>query len=195
MSRTRIVWGVTGAGDFLAESLLAAERIQDEMGIRVTAVLSANAVLVAKWYKLWDELTTRFDKTLVEKGPNQPFLAGPLQTGRYSLFYVSPASANTTAKISHGIADTLITNCVAQAVKGGTPVYIYPVDQKPGSVATRIPGGDTITIRTRRIDLENVERLRNMEGITVLNHPGDIEAIANRLRVRSHRSRGPSVAD
>lgn len=49
----------------------------------------------------------------VEKGSNAPFVAGPLQVGYYPLFFVSPATANTVAKIAYGIADTLITNCFA----------------------------------------------------------------------------------
>jgi len=101
--------------------------------------------------------------------------------GRYALFFVSPATANTTAKIAHGIADSLISNCVAQAVKGGTPVYIYPVDQRPGTVATKIPGGKEIRIRTRGVDVENVNRLKAMEGITVLEHPEQIEGIVASL--------------
>ena len=34
-----------------------------------------------------------------------------------------------------------------------------------------------ITIRTRRVDVENVERLKDMESITVLKHPFEIEQI------------------
>jgi len=38
------------------------------------------------------------------------------------------ATSNTVSKIAYGIADSLVTNAVAQAVKGGVPVYIVPVD-------------------------------------------------------------------
>jgi len=114
---------------------------------------------------------------MVEKGPNVPFLAGPLQVGYYSLLVISPATANTTAKIAHGIADTLLTNCVAQAMKGGTPVYIYPIDQKQGTIATTTPDGRRIWITTRKVDVENVEKIRVMQGISVLGHPAEIESI------------------
>jgi flavoprotein len=56
-------------------------------------------------------------------------------------------------------------------------VYIYPVDQEFGSRETPVPKGHKITITTRKIDVENVERIRNMEGITVLKHPFEIEEI------------------
>ena len=177
MKKIRIAWGITGAGDYLTESMSVMKNISGHSDVEVTVLVSKNAEMVMKLYKLWRDLISNFEKIKVEKGPNKPFVVGSLQVGYYSLFYVSPATANTTAKIAHGIADTLITNCVSQAVKGGTPVYIYPVDQKVGCVETQIPGGDSIKIRTRRVDVENVEKLKGMEGISVLKHPSDIEPI------------------
>lgn len=177
MKKVRIAWGITGAGDYLSESLSIMKKISEDFDVEVTVLLSKSGEMVVKWYRLWDELQASFAKVKVEKGPNVPFVAGPLQVGYYRLFFVSPATANTVAKITYGIADTLITNCVAQAIKGGTPVYIYPVDQELGSRETQIPNGDVITIYTRRVDVENVERLRAMEGITVLKHPFEIEQI------------------
>jgi len=170
----RIVWGITGAGDYLEESLSAVKRLKAEMGLDVTVIASRSAEIVLRWYGLLEDIGSSVGRIRVERGPNRPFIAGPLQTGYYSLLFVSPATANTTAKIAHGIADSLITNCVAQAVKGSVPVYIFPVDQRPGEVVTRLPKGDTITIRTRRIDVENAETLSRMEGIRVLGHPREI---------------------
>jgi len=173
----RIAWGITGAGDYLVESLTIMKKISRDFEVEITILVSKNAEMVVKWYRLWDDIKSSFEKVKVEKGANVPFIAGPLQIGHYRFFFVSPATANTVAKIAHGIADTLITNCVAQAIKGGTPVYIYPVDQELSSRETQVPEGDTITIRTRRVDVENVERIRNMEGITVLKHPFEIESV------------------
>lgn len=177
MKKIRVAWGITGAGDYLAESLSVMKKISRDFEVEFTVLVSKNSEMVIKWYRLWKDLKSSFEKVKLEKGPNVPFIAGPLQIGRYSLFFVSPATANTVAKIAYGIADTLITNCVAQAIKGGTHAYIYPVDQELGSRETPIPEGDKITITTRRIDVENVERIRNMEGITVLKHPFEIEEI------------------
>ena len=181
MKKIRIAWGITGAGDYLADSLEIMRRVSEDENMEVTVLVSKNAQIVIKWYRLWGEIKSSFEKVKIERGPNQPFIAGPLQVGYYRLFYVSPATANTTAKIVSGIADTLITNCVSQAIKGGTPVYIYPVDQDPGSIETEIPGGRTISIRTRNVDLDNSRRLGEMEGITVLKRPGDIEPILKSL--------------
>jgi archaeoflavoprotein AfpA len=185
--KLRVAWGITGAGDYLVESMEAMKNLRRDFGVEVTVLLSKNGELVVKWYGLWKELNGSFDKVKSERGPNVPFVAGPLQLGHYAFFFVSPATGNTSAKIAYGIADSLISNCVAQTIKGGTPVYIYPVDQKPGSQLTEGPKGEQITVTTRQIDLENVDRLRNMEGITVLSHPSEIEAVASSMWTKVDR--------
>jgi archaeoflavoprotein AfpA len=179
--KIRVAWGITGAGDYIVESMEAMKNLRKDSGVEVTVLLSKDGELVVKWYNLWDELQTSFDRIKSERGPNIPFVAGPLQLGHYAFLFISPATANTSAKIAHGIADSLVTNSVAQTIKGGTPVHIYPVDQKPGSQLTEGPNGEQITITTRRIDLKNVEKLRSMEGITVLSHPSEIEEVARTL--------------
>ena len=62
-----------------------------------------------------------------------------LSLGKYDLLIVSPATANTVSKIVYGIADTLVTNAVAQAGKGAVPVYMVPVDIHPGPIDTVLP--------------------------------------------------------
>ena len=180
--KVRVAWGITGAGDYLRESLDAMIELTRDFGVEVTVLLSKNGELVVKWYDLWDDLNASFDKVRSEKGPNLPFLAGPLQLGHYAFLFVSPATGNTVAKIAYGIADSLITNCVAQTVKGGTPVLIYPVDQVAGSQETEGPRGERITISTRQIDLDNVAKLKAMPGVEVLGHPGEIKSAVKDTR-------------
>ena len=129
------------------------------------------------WYKLFDKLKEHFEDVRVEKGPNIPFIIGPLQTGKFKFFFISPLTGNSTAKIAHGIADSLITNAVAQTMKGGIPVYVYPVDQKEGEFVTELPNGKKLRLKSRKLDLELVEKLRNMEGLHVLSHPNEIKKI------------------
>jgi len=175
--KVKVAWGITGAGDYLRESMDAMRELARDLGVEVTVLLSKNGELVVKWYDLWEDLNASFDKVRSEKGPNVPFLAGPLQLGHYALLFISPATGNTVAKIAHGIADSLITNCVAQTVKGGTPVYVYPVDQVAGSQQTEGPRGENITITTRQVDLENVAKLEAMPGIDVLKRPEEIVSV------------------
>ena len=177
MARTRIAWGITGAGDYVRESLDVMSELEQDPEHSVTVLLSKSGELVVKWYGLWDRLKAEFSHVHSERGANTPFLAGPLQLGHYALLFISPGSANTVAKIACGIADSLITNCVAQTIKGGTPVYIYPVDQLLGSQETEGPQGERITISTRQVDIDNVEKVRRMAGIHVLSDPTEIQGV------------------
>ncbi len=171
----RIAWGITGSGDYLEETLEVMIEISEKHGdVEIVPVLSKNAELVLRWYKLYDKLEKHFPGIKIEKGPNIPFIAGPLQIGAYKFMVVCPATGNTTAKIAHGIADSFITNAVAQAMKGGTPIYIYPVDQHVGSVTTDLPDGKKFTLTMRKVDVDNVDKLRRMDGITVVSSPRKI---------------------
>ncbi len=64
--------------------------------------------------------------------------AGRLLIGMYRALIVSPATANTIAKIVRGIADTPPTIAAAQALKGGVKVIIVPTDIEP-EYETEIP--------------------------------------------------------
>ena len=57
--------------------------------------------------------------------------AGRLSMGRYLALVASPATANTVAKVVNGIADTPPTIAIAQALKGGVPVFVVPTDAEP----------------------------------------------------------------
>ncbi|HID47336.1 MAG TPA: archaeoflavoprotein AfpA [Methanothermococcus okinawensis] len=170
----RIAWGITGCGDKIEEVVNTMIELKNELHLDIDVYASKSAKRVLKWYKLWDKLIDEFQEIKVEVDANAPFLAGKLQTGKYHIFLVAPATANTVAKIAHCIADTLITNAVSQGVKGGVPVYIFPPDNRVGEIETVIPGGKTLKLRIRKEDVENVNKLRMMEGITVLDTVEDI---------------------
>ncbi len=86
-------------------------------------------------------------------------------------------TANSTAKIAYGIADTLITNAVSQGAKARVPIYLYPPDNKPGELETILPGGKKLTLYIREVDVENVDRIRKMKSITVLDNVQDIRKV------------------
>jgi archaeoflavoprotein AfpA len=170
----RMVWGITGSGDRINEILETMIQLKEQNGLKISVIVSKAGEQVFRWYKLWNRLKASFDKVLTETNANVPFIAGPLQIGKYDLLFVAPLTGNSTAKIAYGIADTLITNAVAQTLKGNTPVYVYPVDQSKNPVETTGPDGIKFTICPRSIELENVDRLRNMKGVTVLLNPSEI---------------------
>lgn len=176
-NQVRIAWGITGSGDKLTECVTFMEELTKAYHLDVHVYLSKEGVVVLKYYKLLKEVKDYFPKLSTEKGPNAPFLSGKIQLGTYDFVLIAPATANTVAKIAYGIADSLITNSTAQAVKADVPVYIFPVDQKEGEILTTLPNGRDLKLRMRKEDVENVERLRRMRGITVLSRIEEIEAV------------------
>jgi archaeoflavoprotein AfpA len=170
----QVVWGITGSGDHLGQIVEIVGELNADDQVRVRVLVSKAGEQVLRWYKLWDELNQRVSKVQVEVNANAPFLAGPLQLGKYDLLVVAPLTANSTAKIVHGIADTLITNAVAQTLKGPTPVVLYPVDQTQGSIPATGPGGEQFEVHIRDIDSQNAGKLREMSNTTVLPSPEHI---------------------
>ena len=177
----KIAWGITGSGDRLAESVKVMKLLRNKNDLDIDVVVSKAGKTVLAWYKLWEMMEESFDRVFIESTPNTPFLVGPLQLGKYDFLLLCPATANTTAKIAHGIADSLLTNCVAQATKAGLPTFIFPVDQKAGEIVTVLPNKKRITLHIRDVDIENVEKLRRIKDITVLSNPKDIEPIILKL--------------
>lgn len=177
----RIAWGITGCGDYLKESLDIIKDLAREHNLDVRVYLSEAGEMVVKWYRLFNDLKTSFPKTYSEKSPNIPFLVGDLQLGKYDFLLITPSTSNTVAKIAAGISDTLLTNAVAQAMKAKVPVYIFPADQRRGEVITDLPDGRKLTLTMRDVDIEAVDKLRKMPGITVLGHPDEIREVIKKL--------------
>jgi archaeoflavoprotein AfpA len=171
------MWGITGTGYLLEECIDLMQELQEEYGVDLTVILSKEGAAVVRWYKKWILLTEAVKRVKVEKTPNIPFYAGPLQLGKYDVFLVCPVSANSVAKIVYGIADTLITNCIAQAIKGGMNVHIFPSDQDLEPIVTTRPDGSPLVLKIRDIEMENIERLKKMEGIIVVSEFSEIKDI------------------
>lgn len=172
-----IAWGITGCGDKIEQIASVMVELKKRYDVHVKVYASKSAEMVLRWYRLWDTIKNEFINIRVEVNSNAPFLAGKLQTGSFDLFLIAPTSANTVAKIAHGIADTLLTNAVSQAAKAMIPIYILPCDIKFGETETLLPNGKILKLRIREIDVENVNRLRKMESIEILESVKMIEKI------------------
>lgn len=138
----RIGFAFTGAGHLLNESVQVAEKLAKNH--EVTVFISGAAEEVLKMYGLYDRVVrlTGGKYRELATDSNQKFsypITGRLSIGKYDLLIVSPATANTVAKIVNGIADTLVTNAVAQAGKGAVKTFMVPVDIHPGPVDTVLP--------------------------------------------------------
>jgi len=174
--RRKVAWGVTGSGDKLLETVEVMKRIKamykDKVEMQV--YLSKAAEQVLKYYKLTDDLRSNFDRIWAEVNANSPFLAGQLQLGTFEFLLIAPATSNTVAKISTGIADSLLSNSAIMALKAFIPIYIMPSDCREGIAVTKLPGGQEMKLRVRKEDADNTEKLAKMEGLFVLENPENI---------------------
>jgi archaeoflavoprotein AfpA len=174
--KRKVAWGLTGAGDKIAEFIKEMKKIQREYAetVEIQAFLSKAAELVLKYYKLEAELKQSFQKVYVEINSNTPFLAAWMQMHKYEFLLIAPATSNTVAKISNSIGDTLLTNAAIMSLKAFVPVYIAPTDYKVGTVSTKLPDGREMKLRVRREEVEQVEKLKRMEDVYVLEGPQQI---------------------
>jgi hypothetical protein len=99
---------------------------------------------------------------------------GKLYEEHYHTLIVAPATSNTVAKCALGISDTLPTNMFAQAGKLGIASLVLACDTEP-VVLTRAPR-DWVTLRPRRIEFDNLERLRAIDHCTVVCTVPQLEA-------------------
>ena len=176
--RSRFAWCITGSGHFLEESIALAARLP-----QLDLFLSDAAEEVLPIYKLRiEDLRPRFGPgfRLVRDKTASAVPVGMLYDDDYHTVVIAPATSNTVAKCAFGISDTLPTNMFAQAGKLGIPGSVFACDTEP-VVVTRSPH-DWVTLRPRRIELDNVERLRGIEYCQVVRSPGELEAaLAARL--------------
>ena len=171
-SRLRFAWCITGSGHYLEESLALAGRLP-----ALDLFLSDAAEEVLPIYKLaLEELRPRFGPgfRLLRDKTASAVPVGMLYDDIYHTVVIAPATSNTVAKCVAGISDTLPTNMFAQAGKLGIPGIVFACDTEP-VVVTRSPH-DWVTLYPRRIELDNVERLRAIDGCQVVCSPAELEA-------------------
>lgn len=177
--KSKVAWGITGAGDKIAEYIEAMKTIKKEYEdtVEIQVFLSKAAETVLKFYKLEDDLKQNFAKVTVEVNSNTPFLAAWMQMRRYEFLLIAPATSNTVAKIANSIGDTLLTNAAIMSLKAFVPVYIAPTDYEVGSVSTKLPNGKEMKLRVRKEEVEQVRKLQQMEDVYVLENPQKIHAV------------------
>ncbi len=177
--KKKVAWGITGSGDRIVETVEIMKKIkkQFENEVEILVYLSKAGDQVIKYYRLTQALKENFRKIFVEINPNSPFLAGQLQTGKFEFLLIAPATSNTVAKISMGIADSLLSNAAIMGLKAFIPLYIMPSDYKEGVILTRLPNGRNLKLRIRKDDVEHVKKLASMESVTILEKPEEIYQI------------------
>lgn len=172
--KSRFAWCLTGSGHGLHESLALAERLPG-----VDLFLSAAGEEVLGIYQIGlEQLKARFRVFRDKTASGVP--VGMLYSDVYHTVLIAPATSNTVAKCALGLSDTLPTNMFAQAGKLGIPGIVFACDTEP-VVVTRAPH-DWVTLRPRRIELDNVERLRGIDHCRVVASVAELEtALDQRL--------------
>jgi flavoprotein len=172
-STARFAWCITGSGHYLEESIALAARLP-----ALDLFLSDAAEEVLPLYKMrLDELKPRFGPgfRLLRDKTASAVPVGMLYEDVYHTIVIAPATSNTVAKCVVGISDTLPTNMFAQAGKLGIPSIVFACDTEP-TVVTKSPH-DWVTLRPRRVELDNVERLRDIEFCHVVRSPDELQAV------------------
>ena len=177
--KRKVAWGITGAGDKIAEFIEVMKEIQKEYmdTVEIQVFLSKAADLVLKYYRLEDDLKQNFAKVRVELNSNVPFLAAWMQMGKYEFLLIAPATSNTVAKIANSIGDTMLTNATIMSLKAFVPVYIAPTDYREGTVYTKLPNGKEMKLRVRKEEVAQVKKLERMEDLFVLEGPQKIREV------------------
>jgi archaeoflavoprotein AfpA len=185
VKKRKIAWGITGAGDKIAEIIETMKGFKQEFEavLDIDVYVSKNAETMLKFYRLDEELKKSFPKVFVEVNSNSPFLAGTMESGKYEFLLIMPASSNTVAKIVNSISDTLLTNSALMALKAFVPVWVMPVDYKEGVVTTRLPNGKDLKLRVRKEEAEQVRKLMATEDVRVFENPSNVhEALVERFK-------------
>jgi flavoprotein len=173
-ARARFAWCLTGSGHGLDESLALARRLPD-----CDLLLSAAGEEVLGIYGITLE-SLKADFRVIRDKTASAVPVGQLYEETYHTVVIAPATSNTVAKCAFGFSDSLPTNMFAQAGKLGIPGIVFACDTEP-VVITKAPH-DWVTLRPRRIELDNVARLREIEGCEVVCSPTELEAaLARRL--------------
>ena len=177
--KRKVAWGITGSGDRLVETVEVMKEIkrQYQNEVDIVVYLSKAGDQVVKYYRLGNDLKENFDRIWVEINSNSPFLAGQLQLGKFEFLLIAPATSNTVAKISMGIADSLLSNAAIMGLKAFVPFYIMPSDYQEGMIVTKLPNGRDMKLRIRKEDVEHVKKLAGMDDVFILEKPEEIDRV------------------
>ncbi len=164
---TRWAWVLTGSGHFFDECLDIMAALE---GCDIFVSKAAEEVLRMYGHKKpFSEDTQIYRDTTASAVP-----VGQFYKGLYHTLVMAPVSSNTVAKCAFGISDNLATNVFAQAGKCRVPSIYFACDTAP-ELESMAPKG-LVKVYPRKIDLENVERLKEFEETQVVDSMAALEA-------------------
>lgn len=155
----RWAWVLTGSGHFFDESIDMISRMEN-VDLFVSKAAEEVLVMYKKKGSLPEEIKIYKDIT------SSSVPVGQFYRGIYHTLIMAPTSSNTVAKCVFGISDNLATNVFAQSGKCRVECIFFPCDTAP-ELKTKSPKG-IVDVFPRKIDLENVSRLKKFENTLVV---------------------------
>lgn len=154
--KKRLAWAVTGSGHYLRECITILDKLED-----VDLFLSKAAAEILQQYGYNHKVGRVFHDKTASAVPVEFFYQG-----LYHTVVIAPTSSNTVAKMVCGISDNLVTNIFAQAGKCRVPSIVFACDTAP-ELESDAPRDKVVKVFPRRIDLENMQKLKAFEETTV----------------------------
>ena len=154
----RWAWVLTGSGHFFTETIELINNLE-----KVDLFISKAAEEVLVMYKKKGKVSKSVK--VYQDNSASSASVGNFYKGTYHTLVMAPTSSNTVAKCVYGISDNLATNIFAQAGKCRVKCIYFPCDTAP-ELKTMAPGGE-VDVFPRKIDLENVEKLKKFEDTSV----------------------------
>lgn len=170
MAKSKIAWGITGAGHFLFECVEMLCQLR-----KADVFLTRAAVEVLAQYRLWEKVQQSGHKIFQDIGAS----SGPvtkLYGGSYQTVVIAPVTANSIAKMKLGIADTLVTNLFAHAGKCQIRTVLLPCDIGEAAETTT-PNGDKVPVHIRAIDRENAACLEKQRDVVIVRNPAELNSL------------------
>ncbi|MCR4428230.1 MAG: flavoprotein [Caldiserica bacterium] len=168
----KIAWAITGGGHFLSECVEILSKAP-----QIDLFLSKAGEEVLRIYRLEEKALQGRRGIFRDHSASAP-IVGRFAKGDYHLLIVAPATSNSIAKFALGIADSLVSNLFSQAGKSRIPIIVLPTDVGE-EIDSPAPKGDLVKVYPRKIDLENVKKLEEFSGVTVVKSVEELERCLN----------------
>ena len=152
-------WVLTGSGHFFNETIDLINKLNF-----VDLFVSKAAEEVLVMYKKKGKISSEIK--IYQDNSSSSASVGKFYKGAYHTLVMAPTSSNTVAKCVYGISDSLATNIFAQSGKCRVDCIFFPCDTAP-ELKTFAPSG-YVDVYPRKIDLENVEKLKKFSQTTVV---------------------------